>query len=219
MDGSCSGADFCQELSGHADTAFKSVYGGDPPERIISRSENLALLVDMSPLCVGHLLLVPNGHYVSFAEVVKEYCAEVEHALDRIFDFYVESIREPVILEHGSSLEMDRGACISHAHLHVLPLEWEAIHKEMSEDGLACTELGGIGALAKFGEGGSPYFYCADRSRSHVYDSRRDLRRQYLRSIAGRLLGIPDPEWDYAVVIRKDILHTTMNLTSGWLIT
>jgi diadenosine tetraphosphate (Ap4A) HIT family hydrolase len=217
--GSCSGADFCQELSGGADTAFERVYDGEPSERIISRSENLTLLADMSPLCVGHLLLVPNTHYLSFADVVEDHCAEVEHALNCLFGHYTKIFGEPVILEHGSSPEMDHVACISHAHLHVLPLEWEAVHEAMSGDGLYWTELNGVEALAKFGDGGPAYFYCADRSRFHLYDARRDLRRQYLRSVAGRILGIPDPEWDYAVVIRKDILRVTMLLASGWRIT
>ncbi|MEV5088691.1 hypothetical protein ACWEQ5_30280 [Streptomyces griseoincarnatus] len=42
------------------------------------------------------------------------------------------------------------------------------------------------------------------------------MRSQYLRSVVGRLLGIPDPLWDYALVVRRELLRETMTLTRSW---
>jgi len=212
----CVGADFCQELSGAADTDFSRTYQGSPGSRIICRSENLALLADMSPLTTGHLLLVSNEHYLSFGEVVRDHATEVEDALKLIYGQYSMTFGELVVMEHGSSQEMDGSACITHAHMHFLPLRLDAVHRAMTEDGLTALELTDIKDLKRLGERGLPYFYCGDSTRHRVYGVARKMRRQYLRSIAGKLLGIADPEWDYAVVLRKELLRATLARTAGW---
>lgn len=120
----CVGADFCQELTGATDTAFRRTYTGSPPERIISQGETMSLLADMSPLTLGHLLLISNRHYISFGQVVTDYADAVVAALDEIFPRYRVSFGEPVVMEHGSTNSMAGSACITHAHLHLLPLRF-----------------------------------------------------------------------------------------------
>lgn len=212
----CVGADFCQELSGAADTDFSRTYRGTPHSRIICRSDNLTLLADMSPLTEGHLLVVSNDHYLSFGEVVCDHAEEVGHVLGVLFEQYSATFGEPIMMEHGSSSAMDGAACITHAHMHLLPLPLNAVHKAMIRDGLTATELIDVTGLGHLGARNLPYFFCADGHRYRVYGVARGMRRQYLRSIAGELLGIADPEWDYAVVIRKELLRTTLARTTGW---
>lgn len=211
----CAGADFCAELAGVPDTEFCRVYEGNPPSRIIGRSENLTLIADMSPLCAGHLLIVSNYHHLSFAEVVQEHEHEVENFSQETFYRYQETFGDPLVLEHGSAEGIGGSACITHAHWHVVPLGLEAVHSVMSDDGLGSIKLDDLGGLAAAGRG-VPYFYCADRSLRRLYGVGQTMRRQYLRSVMGVLLGIPDPEWDYAVVVRKELLRITMAKTAGW---
>jgi diadenosine tetraphosphate (Ap4A) HIT family hydrolase len=215
--GQCVGADFCQELSGQLDTEFHRTYGACASTRIIGRSQSLCLLVDMSPLCVGHLLIVSEQHYLSFAGVMREHGPEVKDVLDLVFSQYQNTFGEPVVLEHGSSLDTGDSGCITHAHWHLFPLDLDAIHKIMLTDGLSFTELAGVEDLAAVDQG-IPYFFAADRSRQRLYDVER-MRRQYLRSVAGELLGIPDPEWDYAVVVRKEFFWRTMYQVINWHLT
>jgi diadenosine tetraphosphate (Ap4A) HIT family hydrolase len=212
---SCMGADFCQELAGDSDAEFHRVYQGNPPTRIIGRSPNLALLADMSPLCTGHLLIVPNRHHLSFAEVIDRHEREIENFTRHAFGRYAETFGDPLILEHGSAAGIDGSACITHAHWHILPVKFDETHRVITRDGLASIELTGLGDLAAIGRG-VPYYYCADRNSRRLYGVGQSMRRQYLRSVMGTLMGIPDPEWDYAVVVRKDLLRGTMARTAGW---
>lgn len=216
VDAVCVGADFCQELAGGAETEFSRTYIGDPESRIICRSLNLSLMADMSPLVAGHLLLVSNRHYLSFGEVLSDHDEEVGEVFVHIFDRYAETFGDPVVLEHGSSRSMDASACITHAHLHLLPLRLDAVHDVMTSDGLSGSELSGIEDLSFFGDRGLPYFYCGNRFVHRAYGVSRRMRRQYLRSVAGMLLGIADPEWDYAVTVRKELLRVTVAKTAGW---
>lgn len=212
----CAGSGFCQELSGSSDTDFQSIYDGKPPSRLIANTSNLSLIADMSPLCVGHLLLASNNHYLSFAEVMNHHEVELKDALEQIFGQYKSTFGNPLILEHGSVHGMDGSSCITHAHLHLLPISLDAAHKVMVGDGLIPTEIGGIEALGAIATQGVPYFYGADQHRNILYGVSRSMRRQYLRSVAGALLGIPDPEWDYALVVRKDLLRITMAAVASW---
>lgn len=215
-EGSCGGSDFCQELAGVTDTAFRRVYAGDPERRIISQGATLSLLADMSPLVRGHLLLVSNRHYFSFGEVAIDHREAVTASIEKISPQYLATFGELVIMEHGSTDSMDGSACITHAHLHLLPLRLSNVHETMVRDDLASRHIDGIADLAQLGRAGLPYFYCGDTTTHRVYGVAQTRPRQYLRSVAGRLLGLEDPEWDYALIVRKDLLKATVRDTVDW---
>ncbi|WP_330173973.1 HIT family protein [Streptomyces sp. NBC_01498] len=210
----CAESDFCDEIIGAQDTTFSSVYRGDPPSRVLLDTERFRLIVDMSPLCAGHLLLIPVDHYLSFAELMSEHGAELATILAEVSDRYRHTFGRLTILEHGSSSAMRSGACISHAHLHLLPVDAHDVISLIRTDGLASTALTDLRELTAFG--GEPYFLCGHEGEYHIFDGSRPIRSQYLRSVVGRLLGIPDPLWDYALVVRQELLRETMTRTHDW---
>ncbi|WP_410646118.1 hypothetical protein [Amycolatopsis sp. cmx-4-54] len=212
----CAGADFCDELSGADDTSFARFYEGDPPSRLICSTENLTLLADMSPLALGHLLLLPSDHYLSFAQVLSLHEAEVAGFLADVVPLYREAFGEPLILEHGSSAGQDSHACITHAHLHFLPVDGDAVDDHLIGDSLAYRDLGSLGELALSPWPSSAYFLRVYRERVRVYLPTGEQKRQYLRSVVGAVLAIEDPEWDYAVVMRKGELRQTMRMVDRW---
>jgi len=95
----------------------------------------------MSPLCVGHLLIVSQDHYLSFAEVMKDHESEVKVVLERVLEQYQNTFGQAVVLEHGSSLDIEGSGCITHAHWHLFPLEADAVHEIILDDGLCCSDL------------------------------------------------------------------------------
>lgn len=173
-------------------------------------------MADLSPLVTGHLLLVSNRHYLSFGEVLSDHANEVGEVLAHVFPRYASTFGDPVVLEHGSSLAMDASSCVTHAHLHLLPLRLDAVHDVMKGDGLSVRELPAMAGLCLFGDQGLPYFYCGNRDVHRACGVSRRMPRQYLRSVAGRLLGMADPEWDYVVTVRKDLFRATVAKTAGW---
>ena len=204
----CDGADLCEELGGADGTSFALTYGGDPPSRLIHQSSSIRILADLSPLVVGHLLVVPVAHYLSFSELVVEQGAEVAALLRDFLPRYRRAFGPPTVLEHGSSADMTTSACVTHAHWHVLPVSAVRIHELIVADGLPVRELAGFVDLAEFA--GRSYFYCSDGKFHRVYGIGGRMRSQYLRSVAGQVLGIPDPLWDYSLVVRRDYLRSTM---------
>ncbi|MGW5745483.1 hypothetical protein [Amycolatopsis sp. NPDC003861] len=212
----CQGADLCQELAGSTDTSFARVYEGDPPSRRIVSTSRFEVVADMSPLIVGHLLLLPRRHHLSFARVIAENYAELRTLLTWLFPRYAATFDSPLVLEHGSTEQMSRQACITHAHWHVFPVSGDAVDDLLESEGLPYRDLGDVHELGREPWTSSSYYFRMYRNRARVYLPAETNPRQYLRSIVGRLLSIEDPEWDYALITRKEHLRLTMRMTAPW---
>jgi diadenosine tetraphosphate (Ap4A) HIT family hydrolase len=212
----CRGADFCEEMSGNSDTTFMRVYNGRPPSRAVEVTDSFVVVADLSPLTVGHLLVLPREHHLSFATVIRRHLDELRELLDWLLPRYRGTFGEPTILEHGSAKDFDHDACITHAHWHVVPVDGSSIDQSMTDDGLTSTDLRDIADLNDPQWLDSAYFLLLYRSLRRVFEPRPTLCRQYLRSVISKPLRIPEPEWDYAVVVRKNYLRSTMERVSSW---
>ncbi|MEH0826778.1 hypothetical protein [Micromonospora sp. CPCC 205554] len=211
----CNGAELCDELRSSEVSTFATTYQGDPPSRQIASVPGFRLIADMSPLTVGHLLLLPEDHYLSFGHL-DDVQSDHAHAIVRVLrPIYVATFGQMAVLEHGSSSELP-SACITHAHWHFLPVDGARAAHLMACDGLAGIELSDFTGLRRFATADRPYYYCGDGSMHIAFDAERRIRSQYLRSVVGAMLGMADPEWDWSVVIRKNLLRATMIATQGW---
>jgi len=213
----CTGADFCHEISGTRDVTFHRVYAGRPASRRIITTDLFVLIADLSPLTVGHLLLLPKAHYLSFAQVTRRELSALIDILDLILPRYTRTFgTPPVIMEHGSSRNYDHNACITHAHWHLVPLNGDQIAGFIRLDGLPETVLSDIGTLGQEAWTETSYYLAAYDGVLHLYRPQPTLRRQYVRSVIGRCLGMRDPEWDYAVIVRHHLLRETLAMTASW---
>src|SRR5262249_3838102 len=123
----CRGADLCDEIAGKSDVSFTRTYQGNPPSRRVAATGNFIVVVDFSPLIIGHLLLLPRRHYLSFAQVLADRTSALEEVLSWLLPAYERTFGKAVILEHGSSRDMNHSACVSHAHWHLVPLNGDHI--------------------------------------------------------------------------------------------
>lgn len=206
----CDGSDLCTELSGSTSTEFSRTYEGDPPSRTLLETTNFAIVVDLSPLVEGHLLVVPRKHYRNFASAMREYRQEAVQITQRARDWVRRTYGSVALFEHGSTSDQSGGSCIDHAHIHVLPVPSTGLAAVMRRDGLALAVLPEIASWAQIAEPSRPYLLCSDGELSVVAFPPTRVRRQYLRSAAAEALGIPDPEWDWSLVVRRDLLRRTV---------
>lgn len=214
----CAGSDFCDELAGAAETCFFRTYRGDPESRLLGQTDNLAVIADLSPLMSGHILILSRAHHLNFAQVVEDYPSEFKELLNLLLPQYVQTFGRMTILEHGSAENMLNGACITHAHLHLLPISRQAVDETMESDGLHWTSFSSLQDLGKSPWTRSAYYLSGEESGFRLYGPTSGLPRQYLRSVVGAILGIPDPEWDWAVIVRRELLRETIARTSNWVL-
>jgi len=216
--GVCDDSRLCAELSGHRDgIAFFEVYGGDPPSRVLHQTDHFAVLIDLAPLVVGHLLIVPKEHRLSFGQVPLHQWEELLGLRGQVVDQIRHRYGEVMILEHGSSSDLTFSACVSHAHWHVLPLLIDLL-PTLEADGLSGSAVDSIHDLRAYGRADLPYIlYDKLEAGTWLFDGGISKRHQYLRAVVAEQVGIPDPEWDWSLFQNRDAFRSTYrDLEAAW---
>jgi diadenosine tetraphosphate (Ap4A) HIT family hydrolase len=90
---------------------------------VLASDEDFFLMPDLAPLSDGHLLLVTARHYACAGAFDPRLWARARRWRDRVARLYREAYGTDGLLlfEHGPGTEQGGGACIDHAHWHLLP--------------------------------------------------------------------------------------------------
>jgi diadenosine tetraphosphate (Ap4A) HIT family hydrolase len=175
-------------------------------------SDRSVALADLSPLTLGHSLVVPRQHYFNISETLAKDGDGYLPFLVEFLDRYEDVFGSYALFEHGSTIGMLSSACISHAHLHVLPMPLEPVLERLHSDGLTLTQLTGWDDVTKLDDEGLPYFLASDGARWFVALDPPVMPSQYLRIAIGATLHISPGECDWAVVIRKMVHKETLQI-------
>ena len=119
-----SGCSFCAELNGHPEPWHRHFIPEAPFSRILYETPKWVVVPTIGPLVTGHILIVSRDHADSILATTKEEIIELEFVLIECVTKLSRLYKSPCALfEHGtdSALPNLSGACIDHAHLHVLP--------------------------------------------------------------------------------------------------
>lgn len=84
------------------------------------------VVADISPIVVGHVLVVSKSHRTNFWEDWRDPNSELYKIIGLFRRFSTNHLgKAAVAFEHGvgASLGDNRGACIDHAHVHLAPIE------------------------------------------------------------------------------------------------
>lgn len=182
--------------------------------REICRSANFIVVADISPLVVGHLLVLPRQHLLSFGAVPSGHLPELRALLAALSARLATRYGEPMLLEHGTDSNSDGGGCVSHAHLHLVP-GVNGMAESLSA--FRVTKVASLSDLRKWADSDEPYLYVGDSTEAgHVADQLGDIPKQFLRIEVARLVGIRHPLWDWRRHIQTGNLNRTVSeLRSG----
>jgi diadenosine tetraphosphate (Ap4A) HIT family hydrolase len=104
---------------------MRSLFPRGPLENeSLAATSRYAMILDVAPIVEGHSLVIPKRHVTSFAAEPQEAAGELAAFVDRCEDAVRRAYGvEPLVFEHGSVTDEARsGCCITHAHLHIVPL-------------------------------------------------------------------------------------------------
>ncbi|MGA9643388.1 MAG: hypothetical protein WBQ72_18460 [Terriglobales bacterium] len=190
---------FCsiQEISNHS----------NPEDEIIDESENFYAKAALGHFVFGYTLIISKEHYLSFGYLPENLFPELEAFRDRVLARLHYICRDPItIMEHGAINRCQRGgACIDHAHLHLMPLA-EDLYPILSRR-FSFDELGSISELQRFKDEQTSYlYYQREGVLSHAVRLTQDVPSQLLRRIACQSLGTPEL-WDWRATPLRDLIH------------
>lgn len=165
----------------------------------LRESERFVVMPCVGPLVAGQAIVVSRGHFLSLAsmgdEAVLEYDGFVRHLLGKEIGW--------LEVEHGSTAEDCAGACVTHAHVHLIPNAdrfAEALDGVLPE--LYC------GDQLKFPGAGVPYVFLRGALGVTRVFQGSGLPSQVMRRIICAAIGRED--WDWREMPRDHLLLETL---------
>jgi diadenosine tetraphosphate (Ap4A) HIT family hydrolase len=179
----------------------------NPEDEIIDESENFYAKAALGHFVFGYTLLISKEHLQSFAHLPEGLFPELKDFRGKVLDKLHNICQHPIsIMEHGAISRCQRGgACIDHAHLHLMPLATD-LYPILSTR-FSFDELGSISELRRFKDTQIPYLYFQREGfRGHGVKLLQDVPSQLLRRIACQAMGKPEL-WDWRVKPLRDELQ------------
>lgn len=176
-----------------SDTKFKNndLFSLPIKDIILFENENLWVKVDIGPLCVGHILIITQNHYLNFGELSNEIKKDVRKLKEKIKRVYSQVYGTDVLFfEHGSTLDVSAGASINHAHLHCIPYNFDV-------SGCLNELLGEpfSGDWSSFNNNKFSYLYLESEQIGKLIYKVDALTSQFLRELVAQKMGMDKYSW------------------------
>jgi diadenosine tetraphosphate (Ap4A) HIT family hydrolase len=184
----------CSQIHGDATNDLLAQLIGSETyiRRIPVESESFAVIPSIGPLVAGHVLLSPNKHLKSFAQIPTRLEDEFAVMKKRLSEILAETYGQPVhYFEHGSAKSAEQPMCtVEHAHLHFVPTDaqiWPTIQHEFEWQQIE-SNIANLSAVV----GDMEYiWYESPRGVSAVAKGvEGTFESQYLRKIFARAVGL-----------------------------
>ena len=107
---------------------FCRIVAGKIPATKVHEDDQVVAFLDIHPVNLGHLLVVPKAHHATLAELPDELAAAVARLVPRLTRAVLGATEAP-----GLNLVVNNGAAagqtIDHVHWHLIPrFEGDAVH-------------------------------------------------------------------------------------------
>lgn len=165
--------------------------------RVFMSDEHFVAMPTVSPLSVGHTLIVPMVHLTSLAQLDRQRRISLATFSKRVVAKVRDRYGSFLLFEHGVGAGKTGGCGVTHAHLHVLPLS--KAHAEQVKQRI-CSDhpdqtCGSFSNVLASVHQDATYLIYGD-SFSHVQVIvQADIPSQYLRKLLAETLG--RHEWDW----------------------
>lgn len=152
----------------------------------------------------GYLMIVIKRHINGFAELSKEELKHVEKLINIIKDFYKKYFRiDSILLEHGSTESGRHPQSIVHAHLHLIPFNF---NKEIETELLTELHLKPIELFEdiKINEKLDYWLYCNPKGKYYTSSNIINAPRSIFMNLIAKQINLPLPyEWRKSITEKK----------------
>jgi histidine triad (HIT) family protein len=105
----------------HPNCVFCRIITGEAEASIVHQDDQVTAFMDIRPLFTGHLLVVPNNHFVGLTDLDDAYGKQMFRVARRLAKAILHSSLEcegvNLFMAEGSAA----GQTVFHSHLHVIP--------------------------------------------------------------------------------------------------
>lgn len=189
---------------------------GAPERRVDVKGSDL-LLVDVSPISLGHCLVVPKEHVTDSLALSRLRSQELWKYAGTVAATVERELRSPVaILEHGIAPDFEGPACVRHAHIHVCPIVLPSdlpgvLASFLSDVRFAHT----FDAAAKFAHE-SPSHVLGRVGKAWFAGSPNGRHPQISRAILHSMAAAPPASVDWMLGALGPLYRESMKRVQGW---
>lgn len=160
----------------------------------------------------GYLMIIPKKHINGFAELSLDEMKYVEKIISIIKDFYKKYFHiNAILLEHGSTEIGRHPQSIVHAHLHLIPFNFEEkIEKELFTE----LQLKPIKAFEciKINKKLDYWLYCNQNGEYYTSSEILEAPRSIFMNLIAKQINLPLPyEWRKSVT-KKEYIDEMINI-------
>ena len=144
----------------------------------------------------GYLMIIVNRHCNSFAELSCEELKHVDEVINNIKILYKKHFNiDSILLEHGSTKNGRHPKSIVHAHLHLIPFNFNNnIENELMQN-LKLKSISKHHDIIK-SAGKDYWFYCNPSGKCHLSVNVLDAPRSIFMNLIAKQIGMDLPyEW------------------------
>lgn len=190
--------DFCQEFSSGV-ASFLS----PPRSRVLFAQDGLNVVPSAGSFIEGYLLMLPTRHYLSLAELPDNLLRRATQLITATTELLTEEYGSCIVFEHGSFDTQRGGACIGHAHLHLVGCDADL--SPVIERAGPVIELTSLQELSLLR--GHPYLLLGRRDNIRAVLDPKTNSQSFRRRLA-RDLGHADL-WDWATYLGTEEMSIT----------
>ena len=103
------------------DCLFCKIVKKEIPAKIVGENSYAIAFLDINPISVGHLLVIPKNHFDNFVQCDQQSLLEVSLLAQKMVTKLSECCLKPQGFNFISNLNKIAGQEINHFHLHVIP--------------------------------------------------------------------------------------------------
>ncbi len=175
--------DDCPFCSVTRDEAFRKLI----QNTVLFETQNYVVVPALGSFVPGYVIVATKDHYINFAELPTEMFLEFFQIHKAVRKVVRAKYGPTLSFEHGS-WDIDRGgACINHAHLHVLPFMGDTAALMPNEFPSKIVHPHSWQSQAQKNSG---YIYIEDSAENaRVYTAQSEFPRQYVRQRICLTLG------------------------------
>jgi diadenosine tetraphosphate (Ap4A) HIT family hydrolase len=205
LDADCSNCPYCRNIPGVGAFPLKSA--ATEFDQLLNIGPGVVIAPTVGMFIPGYLLLITTRHVVSFSQLDEEQLSNVERfvglstrQLSGLFDEYL-------VFEHGavSCGRSLHGACVSHAHLHLIPAA-RRVERALSSV-VSWEPITGLADVIRLRESG----YLMYGTQGRYYVSRYvPTSGQWIRRRVFEWLAL-ETHWDWAAYSGRQELMMTLD--------
>ena len=175
---------------------------------IVYKGKHINIILDFSPLAIGHVLIIPERHILSFCDAT-DYEIFILLKVQKELRKYFEGKNTPVeFFEHGSGSKSS-AASVNHAHFHCIPTT-ESIMQKMN------IKLRPLEKDIQSLKGEKGYLYIEDIHGSKYYNNENEIVSQYMKYAYSELFHHNHYDWKTFSHDCTDILNETLKVYSNF---